>query len=147
MRLIDGDKLIEELDKMYYECKWDSREVHFSLEDMRCNIDLMDGLTFGEDDLRKYVSIDAVNNEIQRFLGYLDQDMINRIHIALNKLPGVTIAQLAECYEQAHQDRLLEEHGITIISITRCPKCKRVAPLLNYCGLCGAEIIEKKKGE
>ena len=147
MQLIDGDALIKELKSLYHVLCYEPEEVHFSLVDIIMNIACMDKLTFGEDDLRKYVSIDAVNNVVQRFFGYLDQDMINRILIELNKLPGVTLEQLTECYEQAHQDQLLEEHGITIITIVRCPKCKRVTPRLNYCGCCGAELIANEKGE
>lgn len=30
----------------------------------------------------------AAIDEIRRFAGYLDEDMINRIHIALNRLPS-----------------------------------------------------------
>ena len=34
------------------------------------------------------ISRRAAANEMQRFLGYLDQDMINRLKIVINRLPS-----------------------------------------------------------
>ena len=41
MRLIDADEFIEALEDLYQQAGWDRREVHFSLADTICNLDMM----------------------------------------------------------------------------------------------------------
>ena len=41
MRLIDADEFISELQKLYDYARWDQREVHFSLADIICNIEMI----------------------------------------------------------------------------------------------------------
>jgi len=43
------------------------------------------------------VSIDDAKKEIDRFIGYLDEDMILRIKLALSKLPVVIPAERSDC--------------------------------------------------
>ena len=38
MRLIDSDKFLQDMAKLYRQAGWDEREVHFSLADLRSNI-------------------------------------------------------------------------------------------------------------
>ena len=40
-RIIDADELKRELAWLYKNAEWGSREIHFSLADMECNIDMM----------------------------------------------------------------------------------------------------------
>ena len=39
MRLIDADEFIQHLGELYHTAGWDDREAHFSLSDIRSNID------------------------------------------------------------------------------------------------------------
>ena len=39
MRLIDADHFIAEMEKLYHDAGWEDGEVHFSLNDLRGNID------------------------------------------------------------------------------------------------------------
>lgn len=41
MRLIDADELVAELIYLYEDRGWHEREIHFSLADMRCNVDII----------------------------------------------------------------------------------------------------------
>lgn len=41
MRLIDADEFIEALEDLYRHAGWDRREIHFSLADTICNLDMM----------------------------------------------------------------------------------------------------------
>lgn len=40
-RLIDADELVAELIYLYEDRGWHEREIHFSLADIRCNVDMM----------------------------------------------------------------------------------------------------------
>lgn len=40
MRLIDADELVAELTYLYEDRGWHEREIHFSLADMRCNVEI-----------------------------------------------------------------------------------------------------------
>lgn len=42
MRLIDADKFQQDMVDLYRQAGWDEREVHFSLADLRSNIDMED---------------------------------------------------------------------------------------------------------
>lgn len=42
MRLIDADKFLQDMADLYRQAGWDEREVHFSLADLRSNIDMED---------------------------------------------------------------------------------------------------------
>lgn len=41
MRLIDADEFIKGLEDLYQQAGWDRRDVHFSLADTICNLDMM----------------------------------------------------------------------------------------------------------
>lgn len=41
MRLIDADDFIEKNRELYDQAGWGRREVHFSLADLECNVDMM----------------------------------------------------------------------------------------------------------
>ena len=42
MRLIDADKFLQDMADLYRQAGWGEREVHFSLADLRSNIDMED---------------------------------------------------------------------------------------------------------
>ncbi|MBE6111267.1 MAG: hypothetical protein E7194_12780 [Erysipelotrichaceae bacterium] len=41
MRAIDGDDFLKQSTELYEFAGWDEREVHFSLADLRCNLEMM----------------------------------------------------------------------------------------------------------
>ena len=41
MRLIDADEFIKELSQLYAYAGWDKRDIHFSLSDVACNLEMM----------------------------------------------------------------------------------------------------------
>lgn len=41
MRYIDTSEFIKEMRELYRMAGWDSRDIHFSLADVECNIDMM----------------------------------------------------------------------------------------------------------
>lgn len=41
MRTIDGDDFLRQSAELYKDAGWDEREVHFSLADLRCNLEMM----------------------------------------------------------------------------------------------------------
>ena len=41
MRLIDADNFMAELEFLYRQGEWDKRDIHFSLADIECNLDMM----------------------------------------------------------------------------------------------------------
>lgn len=40
-RTIDGDDFLKQSTELYEHAGWDEREVHFSLADIRCNLEMM----------------------------------------------------------------------------------------------------------
>lgn len=41
MRPIDSDDFLKQSTELYEHAGWDEREVHFSLADIRCNLEMM----------------------------------------------------------------------------------------------------------
>ena len=41
MRAIDADDFFKQSTELYEHAGWDEREVHFSLADLRCNLEMM----------------------------------------------------------------------------------------------------------
>ena len=41
MRAIDADDFLKQSTELYEHAGWDEREVHFSLADLRCNLEMM----------------------------------------------------------------------------------------------------------
>lgn len=53
---------------------------------------------------KKYVEIDEAIKEIYRFDGYLDEDMIWRLHYALRKLPTADVRHVVTCRDCKHYE-------------------------------------------
>ena len=82
--------------------------------------------------------IDALKviNEIERFKGYLDDDIILRIKIAINRLPTID----AEPVRHGHW--VVDEDGNI-----KCSECGHHSVGDNYCERCGAKMNEVKDNE
>ena len=69
--------------------------------------------------------------EIERFEGYLDEDMINRIKIAILRLPSTDV-------EPIKRGRWIEPKGFWGYD---CPFCGYTSEdTTNYCPNCGAQL-------
>lgn len=81
----------------------------------------------------------AAIDEIQRFLGYIDQDMIDRIKIGLRKLPTI---------EPVKHGRWIGK-PIAGYSTVRCSVCKETftenTGRWNYCPNCGAKMPAEER--
>lgn len=73
--------------------------------------------------MKKYIELDSAINEMARFKGYLDDDMILRLQIALKK---ITTAD--------------------VVSVVRCKDCKwfRTEGDSNWCAITGMEWEDEK---
>ena len=47
--------------------------------------------------MSEYIKREDAIKEIERFIGYLDDDMICRIKIALNRIPSADVAEVVRC--------------------------------------------------
>lgn len=85
----------------------------------------------------RVIDEEKVINEIERFKGYLDDDMILRIKIAINRLP-TTEAELVKHGEW------IGKPMIGGYSRMRCSVCDNVflenKEKWNYCPCCGARM-------
>ena len=43
--------------------------------------------------MTEYIEKEAAKQEVKRFIGYLDEDMIYRINVALNRLPAADVRE------------------------------------------------------
>ena len=90
----------------------------------------------------RYIKNEDAEREIGRFVGYLDEDMIARLKIALRKLPAKDAEEIAREYAEAHQEDLKRQVGVALVGLVRCPKCGKVVPDTDFCGKCGADMRE-----
>ena len=75
--------------------------------------------------MSELVSKNAVVNEIRRWRGYLDDDMIQRITIGMNKLPSAEISSKTifnicpQCGDVMLKTKYYDTEGMVLI----CPNC------------------------
>lgn len=51
---------------------------------------------------KKYVEIDKVVSEIKRFVGYIDDDMLNRLEIATRRIPAADVRPVVRGHKLTH---------------------------------------------
>ena len=84
----------------------------------------------------EYIKRDAAIDEIARFVGYIDQDMIYRIQTRLAAIPSADVQQAVrgkwQSWNEAHPP------------YWSCDVCgfNSLVPCLNYCPNCGANMRE-----
>lgn len=93
----------------------------------------------------EYINKVSACNEMKRFAGYLDDDMIYRLQIALNRIPAADV-------EPVRHGRWTDENPASFWDPRmRCSACGHVdIPLAKwrFCPMCGAKIDEESpKGE
>ena len=99
------------------------------------------------------ISRQAAKNEIARFLGYLDEDMILRLQVALNRLPSAPPEiTLESAIDYLHSVGWLQEHDRILTEsahqeIIRCKDCKWFRRWENtditFCDLTETSVFEK----
>ena len=87
--------------------------------------------------MNDYISKEAVIKEQQRFCGYLDNDMLNRLEIAIKRIPSANVKErktgkwVLKTFDDGYGEYQLYE----------CDKCGSVsAHRTNYCHNCGAKM-------
>lgn len=84
----------------------------------------------------EYINKITACNEINRFTGYLDDDMICRLQIALNRIPAADV-------EPKRKTGRWLDYDDTERFIARCSLCGDVVDTrlsMNYCPNCGAKM-------
>ena len=76
------------------------------------------------------VSRELVKKDIARWIGYIDEDMIARMHITIDKLPSVSTEKVGKWKKRMGDSR------------TTCPFCNALnfSKYKNYCPNCGAKM-------
>ena len=109
------------------------------------------------------ISREALKTNIDKFIGYLDEDMICRIKVVIDNAPTVktfTLEDIEEQYRKGLEKGLSEweterpqsewvggDKVITYgnLAVSGCWHCKRCGALrgvdANFCGKCGAEMV------
>lgn len=88
MRSIDADDFISQMKDLYHRAGWDEREVHFSLQDLICNIDNMKTVGEKSEEMRlidaNRLKLNFIANTPVAF-----QDMVPGINAIIDAQPTV----------------------------------------------------------
>ena len=86
----------------------------------------------------KYIDADKLLEEAKRLSGPMTGDGWDNLGVfsLINRQPEVDIEK--EWYE-SHKSNI-EKYGFGLVLSTKCNKCGKVVPDLDYCGYCGAQI-------
>ena len=83
-----------------------------------------------------YIAKEEVKKDHQRWLGYIDQDMINRMNISIDNIPTEDVAPVIHAkWERVDKNKV------------RCTNCEIIHLIaqyphgeINYCPNCGAKM-------
>lgn len=92
--------------------------------------------------MAEYIKLEDAEQEICRFIGYLDEDMIARLKIAIRK---IRTADVRENVRGEWKYRHVNRSTAPITLKVKCDKCgaerdRLVGDVLNYCHNCGADM-------
>ena len=94
--------------------------------------------------MTKYIEEKAALNEIARFIGYIDQDMIHRIQMGLTKIPAADVVErkkgkwIYDCERMAGDGWTYRQHHCTV--------CGFQSAVSHYCPNCGTVLKEGDNG-
>lgn len=84
-----------------------------------------------------YIDRDRAMNEVSRFLGYLDSDMVERLTIALKRLPSIDAVE-------RKTGKWLPTHDADKLRCSNCDVIHLIAQYphgdINFCPNCGAKM-------
>lgn len=89
---------------------------------------------------KKYVEIGKVVSEIKRFVGYLDDDMIQRLEIAIKRLPADEVSPVVHGFNKKKDYPSLFECSVCGWECTDTVPCDTEE--FNLCPHCGARMEE-----
>lgn len=78
----------------------------------------------------RLIDADKVNETIDRFIGYLDEDMILRIKMKISKIPTV---------DRPHGEWVKGEQERVSFFVRKCSQCGENVAVGNYCMWCGSD--------
>lgn len=95
----------------------------------------------------EYINKIAACNEINRFTGYLDDDMICRLQIALNRIPTADVEPVRHgrwinAYPKKEQNPMFNYGTCSI-----CGFEQNISNKLNFCPNCGAKMDKEEEND
>lgn len=83
-----------------------------------------------------YINRESAIVEIKRFIGYLDEDMVERLRIAINRIPAADVRPV------------VRSRWIEIDDYVLCANCGTAehGPNRNFCHDCGADMRQRGDG-
>ena len=98
------------------------------------------------------ISREALKKKIDKFIGYLDEDMIYRIKVVIDKIPTVAVDNYSMGYQDGVRKVLSERPKGEWVKKYKgqvnsfCSKCDyEVGKITNYCPNCGADMHKRKE--
>lgn len=89
----------------------------------------------------KYIDIEDVCNEISRFDGYLDEDMLWRLNFAIRRLPAADVHPTVRANWISHNNPMFSPFDDTEPHTYQCTACFSFRPHREkFCPECGAKM-------
>ena len=96
-----------------------------------------------------YIRREAAIAEIKRFIGYLDEDMIERLQIAIRRIPAADVRPVVRGHYVGEYDGYAD--GNPVYDMWYCSECGCCfeewdeEPTYNFCPNCGADMRPKNE--
>lgn len=91
-----------------------------------------------------YIDREAVINEIHRWIGYIDEDLITRINIDISRIPDADVERVGHCVDCVYSLRLYYDGEPYLTCVNTDGLCRDV-PEHGYCSMfCGAKMDEEE---
>lgn len=134
MRSIDADDFISQMKDLYHRAGWDEREVHFSLQDLICNLDNMKTVGEKTEEMR-LIDANALIENLRNdpLFGLVEKYGLTRV---IEAQPTI------ETQPVRHGEWELSKYA----SKWRCDNCGRLVDEdeanteYDYCPYCGAKM-------
>lgn len=93
--------------------------------------------------MTRLIDADSAAKEISRFVGYLDDDMILRLQIAIKRLPMIDAVPVVHGHWENTPIPIWMRNNTTRTYYFKCNKCSSTSwNRDNYCSHCGAKMDE-----
>ena len=93
------------------------------------------------------ISREAVLNEVSRWRGYLDDDMIYRIQIGMKRLPSVEPERKTGRWIPQDNNKISWTASTAVYYYPKCSVCGLCAAYTNFCPHCGADMRGEQDDE